>query len=196
MVLVILDTVGLLDCKYSSFHMSSFCPTAPTISVTLNGGVKMPSWFDLKSMSADGPEDEQGIKRASETVFQMIEEEEKRGIPSSRIVLGGFSQGGALALYSALLCPKPLAGVIALSCWLPLYKQFPYAAVGIAHDLPLLQCHGELDVVVPFKWGRMTYDLLRTFMSHVELKTYKVLCHTTNDEEMKEVGRFLEKVLP
>jgi lysophospholipase-2 len=83
------------------------------------------SRFDLRSLDANGPEDEEGIRRATELVHSMIEQEIKGGIASNRIVLGGFSQGGALALYSALLFPKPLAGVIALSCWLPLHKQFP-----------------------------------------------------------------------
>ncbi|KAG8197323.1 hypothetical protein JTE90_013450 [Oedothorax gibbosus] len=176
-------------------HVKYICPTAPTQAVTLNGGYKMPSWFDLKSLNADGPEDEEGIKKASESVFRMIEEEEQKGIPSNRIVLGGFSQGGALAIYSALRCAKPLAGVVAISCWLPLYKQFPYAAEG-NQEVPMLQCHGELDTVVPFKWGRMTHDLLKTFMSNTELKTYKGLCHSSCDEEMKDVADFIQKVLP
>jgi predicted esterase len=83
------------------------------------------SRFDLRTLDANGPEDEEGIRRATELVHSMIEQEIKGGIASNRIVIGGFSQGGALALYSALLFPKPLAGVIALSCWLPLHKQFP-----------------------------------------------------------------------
>ncbi|PRD19936.1 UNVERIFIED_CONTAM: Lypla2 [Trichonephila clavipes] len=153
--------------------------------VTLNAGYKMPSWFDLKTLDADGPEDEEGIKRASESVFQMIAAEEEKGIPSNRIVLGGFSQGGAVAIYTALRCNKPLGGVVALSCWLPLYKQFPYAAEGNI-DIPLLQCHGELDTVVPYKWGRMTHELLKTFMCNVELKTYKGLCHNSCEEELKK----------
>jgi lysophospholipase-2 len=87
------------------------------------------SRFDLRTLDANGPEDEEGIRRATELVHSMIEQEIKGGIASNRIVIGGFSQGGALALYSALLFPKPLAGVIALSCWLPLHKQFPAVSV-------------------------------------------------------------------
>ncbi|GIY64049.1 acyl-protein thioesterase 2 [Caerostris darwini] len=175
-------------------HIKYICPTAPSMPVTLNAGIKMPSWFDLKSLNADGPEDEEGIKRASERVFQMIEAEEESGIPSNRIVLGGFSQGGALALYSALRYSKPLAGVIALSCWLPLYKQFPFASAG-HNDMPIFQCHGDLDTIVPYKWGRMTHELLKTFMNKVELKTYRGLCHSSNEEEMRDVANFLEKLV-
>jgi lysophospholipase-2 len=87
------------------------------------------SRFDLRTLDANGPEDEEGIRRATELVHSMIEQEINSGIASNRIVVGGFSQGGALALYSALLFPKPLAGVIALSCWLPLHKHFPAVSV-------------------------------------------------------------------
>lgn len=81
--------------------------------------------FDLKTLEATGPEDEEGIKKAAEMVYGMIAEEVKAGIPTKRIVLGGFSQGGALALYSALTFPEPLGGVISLSSWLPLHQKFP-----------------------------------------------------------------------
>lgn len=89
--------------------------------------------FDLRSLDASGPEDEEGIRRAAETVHSMIAQEVAAGIPTERIVLGGFSQGGALALFSALTFPQPLAGVVALSSWLPLHQKFP--AVNIIYDL-------------------------------------------------------------
>lgn len=81
--------------------------------------------FDLKSLDPNGAEDEAGIKKASLLIHSMIDSEISAGIPSNRILIGGFSQGGALALYSALTYAKPLAGVVALSCWLPLNKSFP-----------------------------------------------------------------------
>lgn len=105
--------------------MKVVCPTAPTQPVSLNAGFRMPSWFDLKTLDISGPEDEEGIKQASQNIHSMINTEIEKGVPAERIVLGGFSQGGALALYSALTYNKPLAGVVALSCWLPLHKQFP-----------------------------------------------------------------------
>lgn len=94
--------------------------------VSLNQGFRMPSWFDLFTLDESGPEDECGIKEAAKLVHSLIDREiESSKIPSSRIALGGFSQGGALALYSAFTYNKPLAGVMALSCWIPLYKSFP-----------------------------------------------------------------------
>lgn len=100
---------------------------SPTMPVSLNAGFQMPSWFDLKTLDANGPEDEEGIRKATEGIHELINSEIQDGIMPERIVLGGFSQGGALALYSALVYPKTLAGVMALSCWLPLHKSFPAA---------------------------------------------------------------------
>lgn len=86
----------------------------------------MPSWFDLFTLDESGPEDEHGIKEAAKLVHLLIDNEiEKSNTPSNRIAIGGFSQGGALALYSAFTYDKPLAGVMALSCWIPLRKSFP-----------------------------------------------------------------------
>lgn len=127
MLLFVLEQfVIILACKATVIH-SNPCTVhySPTMAVTLNSGFRMPAWFDLKTLEVNGPEDEAGIKKAAESVHAMIELEEKNGIPANRIVIGGFSQGGALALYSALTFSKPLAGVMALSCWLPLHKSFP-----------------------------------------------------------------------
>lgn len=87
--------------------------------------------FDLRSLEPSGPEDEEGIRRAAEMVHSLIAEEVAAGIPTKRIVLGGFSQGGALAIYSALTFPEPLAGIIALSAWLPLHQKFPDVCIFI-----------------------------------------------------------------
>ncbi|XP_044598025.1 acyl-protein thioesterase 2 isoform X2 [Cotesia glomerata] len=175
-------------------HMKVICPTAPTMPVTLNAGFKMPSWFDLRSLDATGPEDEEGIRKAAEMVHGMIAEEVAAGIPSKRIVLGGFSQGGALALYSALTFPEPLAGVIALSAWLPLHQKFPANAVG-NKNIPVLQCHGDCDPIVPYKWGQMTASLLKQFMSKVEFKTYSGMMHSSCDQEMQDMKSFIEKLV-
>lgn len=117
-------------------HVKVVCPTADTIPVTLNAGFRMPSWFDLKTLDAGGPEDEEGIKKAAKLVHGMIDQEIKGGIPAERILLGGFSQGGALALYSAFTFTQRVAGVIALSCWLPLHKTFPAALIA-PNDIPV-----------------------------------------------------------
>lgn len=173
-------------------HVKVICPTAPTMPVTLNAGFRMPSWFDLKALSASGPEDEEGITQAAKNVHTMIENEIKAGIPANRILIGGFSQGGALALYSALCYPERLAGVVALSGWLPLRKSFP-AAQKCPNDLPVLQCHGVCDPVVPYKWGTVTASLLKTLVKGPEFKSYQTMAHTSCEEEMQDVKEFVEK---
>ncbi|XP_014238575.1 acyl-protein thioesterase 2 [Trichogramma pretiosum] len=175
-------------------HVKVICPTAPTMPVTLNGGFRMPSWFDLRALDASGPEDEEGIKKAAESVHSMIAQEVAAGIPTERIVLGGFSQGGALALYSALTFPQQLGGVVALSTWLPLHQKFPNEVKG-NKNMPVMQCHGNCDPVVNYKWGQATATLLKQFMTHTEFKTYQGLGHSSNDEELQDVKDFVDKVL-
>lgn len=176
-------------------HIKYVCPTAPTIPVTLNAGCRMPSWFDIMALDIKGPEDADGIRRAAETVQQLIEQEEKNGIASNRIILGGFSQGGALALYTALRFQKPLAGIIALSSWLPLNSEFPAAAVGNL-ETPILQCHGDMDPIVPIQWGQATAEILKTFVKSTTFKKYSGMSHCSCDEEMSDVKDFIDKHLP
>ncbi|XP_058796807.1 acyl-protein thioesterase 1 isoform X2 [Phymastichus coffea] len=175
-------------------HVKVICPTAPTMPVTLNTGFRMPSWFDLKSLDASSPEDEEGIRKAAQSVHSMIQQEIAAGISSERILLGGFSQGGALALFSALTFPQPLAGVVALSTWLPLRQKFPTEAIG-NRNIPVLQCHGNCDPIVPYKWGQATATLLKQFMTHTEFKTYQKDMHICIDEELRDVKEFIEKIL-
>ncbi|XP_074032944.1 acyl-protein thioesterase 1 [Leptinotarsa decemlineata] len=176
-------------------HVKVICPTAPTMPVTLNAGFRMPSWFDLKSLDESGQEDEPGIKNAAKQIHSLIEKEESAGIPSNRVLLGGFSMGGALAIYSSLTYPKPLAGVVGLSCWLPLNKSFPQAMKS-GDSLPILQCHGDCDPVVPVKWGQMTASLLKTFLHNsTEFKLYRGLMHTSSEEELEDIRQFVSKHL-
>nr|CAI5839907.1 unnamed protein product [Callosobruchus analis] len=176
-------------------HVKVICPTANTMPVTLNGGYRMPSWFDLKTLDESGPEDEPGIKAAAKQVHTLIDSEISAGIAADRIVVGGFSQGGALALYSMLTYPKKLAGVVALSCWLPIAKTFP-AAKKSPDDVPVFQCHGDCDPIVPYKWGQMTASVLKTMLNNVDFKTYQGVGHTSSDQELMDMKQFLEKYLP
>ncbi|XP_017773417.1 PREDICTED: acyl-protein thioesterase 1 [Nicrophorus vespilloides] len=176
-------------------HVKVICPTAPTMPVTLNAGFRMPSWFDLKTLDIGGPEDDEGIKKAAKQIHTMIDDEVKAGIPASNILLGGFSQGGALALYSAFIYPQKLAGVVSLSCWLPLHKSFP-KEMKTSNELQVLQCHGDCDPVVPYKWGQMTASILKTMLKSPEFRTYGGLMHTSSEEELNDVKKFIEAHLP
>lgn len=175
--------------------MKVICPTAPTIPVTLNAGFRMPSWFDLKTLDIGGPEDEDGIRKATKNVHEMIRSEMQAGISANRIMLGGFSQGGALALYAALTFAEPLAGVMALSCWLPMHKNFP-GLLKCPNTVPILQCHGDCDPVVPYKFGQLSSSVLKTFMKNSQFQSYRGLSHSSSEAELEDMKKFIEKHVP
>uniref|UniRef100_A0A1A9WFU5 palmitoyl-protein hydrolase n=1 Tax=Glossina brevipalpis TaxID=37001 RepID=A0A1A9WFU5_9MUSC len=172
--------------------MKIVCPNAPSQPVTINNGFLMPSWFDLKSLDMSGTEDEKSLKAAAKTIHIMINKEIENGIPTIRIVLGGFSQGGALALYSALTYAKPLAGIVALSAWLPLHQKFPAARLN-NNNIPIFQVHGDIDLTVHYKYGQQTASILQSFMRDVTFKTYHGLSHSGSDEEMNDIRHILAK---
>lgn len=161
-------------------------------------GMRMNSWFDLRSLNPEDPEDEVGIESACKKIHELIAEQEKQGVPHDRIMLGGFSQGGGLALYSALKYPKKLAGVVALSCWLPLHKNFPGAATEANKHIPVLQCHGNQDCVVPLEWGKASEIVLSKFLDKNQYKfnVYQGLGHSSSSAELHDVIEFLAKQLP
>ncbi|KAM7175891.1 acyl-protein thioesterase 1 isoform 4-T5 [Macrochelys suwanniensis] len=167
--------------------------------VSLNMNMAMPSWFDIIGLSPDAQEDEAGIKQAAEHVKVLIDQEVKNGIPSNRIILGGFSQGGALSLYTTLTTHQKLAGVLALSCWLPLRTSFPQGAIsGVNKDIPVLQCHGDCDPLVPLMFGSLTFEKLKRLINPVDVtfKTYSGMMHSSCIEEMMDVKQFIDKHLP
>nr|XP_055204729.1 acyl-protein thioesterase 1 isoform X7 [Gorilla gorilla gorilla] len=158
-----------------------------------------PHAFDIIGLSPDSQEDESGIKQAAENIKALIDQEVKNGIPSNRIILGGFSQGGALSLYTALTTQQKLAGVTALSCWLPLRASFPQGPVGGANrDISILQCHGDCDPLVPLMFGSLTVEKLKTLVNpaNVTFKTYEGMMHSSCQQEMMDVKQFIDKLLP
>ncbi|XP_006871913.1 PREDICTED: acyl-protein thioesterase 1 isoform X2 [Chrysochloris asiatica] len=158
-----------------------------------------PHAFDIIGLSPDSQEDENGIKEAAENVKALIDQEVKNGIPSNRIILGGFSQGGALSLYTALTTQQKLAGVIGLSCWLPLRSSFPQGPInGVNKDIPILQCHGDCDPLVPLMFGSLTVEKLKTLVNpaNVTFKTYEGMMHSSCKQEMMDVKQFIDKLLP
>ena len=115
-------------------------PTAPNRPISLNGGMSMPGWSDIMGLDADSAEDAAGFNESAERIKALIQKEVEGGIPTKSILLGGFSQGGALALHTSLRYPSPLAGCVALSSWLPLRKDYPAAlSPAAAAGLPVFQ---------------------------------------------------------
>ncbi|XP_019290789.1 acyl-protein thioesterase 1 isoform X1 [Panthera pardus] len=182
-----------------SSHIKYICPHAPVMPVTLNMNMAMPSWFDITGLSLESQEDEPGIKQAAENVKALIEQEMKNGIPSNRIILGGFSQGGALSLYTALTTQQKLAGVTALSCWLPLRASFPQGPIsGVNRDIAILQCHGDCDSLVPLMIASLTSEKLKMLVNpaNVTFKTYQGMMHSSCQQEMMDIKQFIDKLLP
>ena len=127
-----------------------------------------------------------------------MQEEVKNGIPAENIFIGGFSQGGATALYTALTAPYKFAGVIALSTWLPLHHRFPQELTQVENKfkIPIIQCHGDSDPIVPIEWSKLTVELLKKIgFTSVDFKTYRGVSHSSSEEEMDDVSDFIVKHL-
>ncbi|XP_069314941.1 acyl-protein thioesterase 1-like [Eulemur rufifrons] len=162
-----------------SSHIKSFCPRAPVMPVTLNMNVAVPSWFDITGLSPDAQEDELGIKHAAESIKAYRDQEVKHGIPSHRIILGGFSQGGTLSFYIALVTEQKLVGVTALGHWLPLLASCHGPISGANRDISILQRRGDRDPLIPLRFDSLTAEKLKTVVNptNVTFKTYEGMMH-------------------
>lgn len=168
-------------------------PSAPNRSITLNQGMSMPGWFDLSGLGEDFQDDKEGVIESVRFLKEIVEEERLKGIPRERIVIVGFSQGGAVALYT--LRSFPVGGVIALSSWLPLVGERPYA-IPENKMVPLLFCHGDNDEIVRFQVGEGSARKLQDDGLMVDFKAYPGMAHEACLEEIVDIKRYLEKVIP
>ena len=165
-------------------------PHAPTIPVSINGGMPMPAWYDILGLDFDQRHDEAGIRRSAERVRALIEREHARGIPSERIVLAGFSQGGAIALFVALREKEPLAGIVALSTYVVLPKALEVERSPANQRTPIFQAHGTLDPVVAFERGRSAREELARLGYTIEWHQYPME-HQVCLEEIAALGTWL-----
>lgn len=174
-------------------YVRTILPDAETQSVSLNGGMPMPSWFDLHGLDESSPDDSAGIERAVQRVVRIIDEIK---IPSERIILAGFSQGGALALTAGLRCKQKIGGIVALSCWLPMRVEYPDKLGDHARDTPIFVAHGEDDVVVPLRFGKASVKLMNEIGLNVTFKSYSGMPHSACAEELEDVARFVKSLVP
>lgn len=170
-------------------------PNAPQIPVTINGGMVMPAWYDIFGMQPDSPQDDAGIQRSSDQVAELIEEQVQLGIPSERIVLAGFSQGGAIALHLGLRSPHKLAGIVALSTYLVRAGTLADEASAANREIPIVQAHGTFDPMVMYPRGTASRDALTSHGYAVEWHEYPMQ-HQVCQPEIDVVGSFLNRVLP
>ena len=170
-------------------------PHAPRIAVTINGGYVMRAWYDILGTDLVRREDESGLRRSQAQVEQLIEREVGRGIERRRIVLAGFSQGGAIALQTGLRQREPLAGLVALSSYLPLAPLFEAERAPQSATVPLFLAHGTSDPVVPLARGLASRDQLQSLGYVVEWHDYP-MPHSVCADEIGHIAAFLGRVLP
>ena len=169
-------------------------PHAPVRPVTINGGMAMRAWYDIYSLERGGAVDEQGIRDSAEIANALIRRERERGIVGERIVLAGFSQGGAIALHAALRYPEKLAGLMALSTYLPLGSKLDAEVVdnpaAANMRIPVFMAHGSFDPVLPMQMGVDSRDLLRDRGFEVEWHEYP-MAHAVCAEEIAHIRDWL-----
>lgn len=163
-------------------------PHAPVRPVTINGGMAMRAWYDMFSLDRDGPVDEAGIRASAAMLDDFIERELERGVAADKIVIAGFSQGGAIALHAALRSSESLAGVMGLSTYLPLVSKL--ADEVTVSDIPIFMAHGTLDPVLPMFLGRESADLLIDHGCKIEWHDYP-MAHAVCAEEINDIRNWL-----
>ena len=169
-------------------------PHAPSMPVTINGGYVMPAWYDILGANLVDRQDAAGIQKSEKSIVALIEQEVARGIPYERIVLAGFSQGCAMALHTGLRLPHRLAGIMALSGYLPLAGQFVAERHTANAKTPVFMAHGTQDPVVILKRGEDSRDALKALGHPVQWHTYP-MPHSVHPQEIKEIAAFLKQVL-
>lgn len=170
-------------------------PHAPMRPVTINGGYVMRAWYDIVSLDfSQRREDPRGVIESARMVERLIARENARGIPDEHIVLAGFSQGGAIALHAGLRHPRRLAGILALSTYLPLADTLPAEAHAANRDVPIFMAHGHGDTVIPYDFGERSGELLRGQGYDVVWHPYFAE-HGLVMEEVRDIETWLGQVL-
>lgn len=169
-------------------------PHAPHRSVTVNAGMTMRAWYDIKGIGPGFPQDAEGIRDSADRIEALIRRENDRGVPTERILLAGFSQGGAIALHLGLRYPEKLAGIMGLSTYLPLDDTVAAERNAANAETPLFLAHGSRDPVLPFELGYRSREMLEGMGYDVEWHEYPME-HQVCLEEIRAIGGWLSRVL-
>lgn len=180
--------------KLNLANVRFILPHAPAMAITRNSGYIMPAWYDLYGTTGSSQEDEVGIKQSQQYINSLIENELSRGIAANRIVLAGFSQGGAIALYTALRYPQKLAGVLALSTYLPIKTKLAAEAHHANAKTPIFMAHGTFDDVISLDLCKVSLDVLQSNQYDVRWHQYN-MAHNVSLEEIEDIHAFLTAVL-
>ncbi|KAG5931336.1 hypothetical protein E4U53_001813 [Claviceps sorghi] len=173
-------------------------PHAPRIPITMNAGFQMPGWFDIKSLQKGDDEDAPGILQSRDYFHGLIQQEINDGIPAERIVLGGFSQGGAMSIFAGLTAPFKIGGIVGLSSWLLLHQSFQkHIPEGNANKAtPIFMGHGDRDPLVLYNLAKDSEKALKDMGYDVTFKTYGGMQHSACIEELNDVEAFIQDKLP
>jgi phospholipase/carboxylesterase len=177
----------------ASLQVRFIFPHAPVRPVTLNNGMRMRAWYDIIQLGG-GAEDAVGIRASQGLVEELVRGEKKKGIAEERIVLAGFSQGGAIALHTALRYPVRLAGVLALSTYLPLASMLQGEMNAANRQTPIFMAHGEYDDVIPLRRAEQSASVLKEAGYKVEWHTYP-MPHSVCADEIAHIAAFLRTTL-
>jgi phospholipase/carboxylesterase len=168
-------------------------PHAPIRPVTINNGMRMRAWYDIVGFR-DAPQDDSGIRASAAAVTRLVDREVQRGLPPSRVAVAGFSQGGAIALHLALRAPQRLAGVMALSTYLPLADSLAVEKTAANADVPIFMAHGSGDTVIPLALAEESRRRLETQGYEVEWHVYP-MAHAVCPAEIEAIGDWLAAVM-
>ena len=169
-------------------------PHAPLRPVTINQGHVMRAWYDIRALAGVRREDEAGVRQSAQQVEALIERERQRGIAPGRLVLAGFSQGGAMALHVGLRHRERLAGVLALSCYLPLAATLATEASAVNRDVPIFWAHGVHDPMIPLAMAEHGREQVAALGYPIEWHQYP-MPHSVSAEEIADIARWLGRVL-
>ena len=170
-------------------------PHAPMMPVTINQGFVMRAWYDIRAADIGSEADEKGIRSSAGLLTDMVDAEIEGGIAAERIVVAGFSQGGAIALQAGLRYPARLAGILALSTYLPLADSLEAEKAGANADVPILLAHGSADPVIPVVLAHRSREKLEQTGYEIEWHEYRGMPHSVSEQEIFHVAEWLEKVL-
>lgn len=169
-------------------------PHAPVRAISINANMQMRAWYNIYSLDNLRAEDKTGITESQVAINRWLEQEIAAGIPSQRIVLAGFSQGGAMALYAGLRFSKQLAGILALSTYLPLNETIAADRHTTNHNTPIMIAHGRYDSMVPMRLGRQTYTLLKKLGHPIQWHEYEMQ-HEVCRDEIEDIRNWLITLL-
>jgi len=186
----IISQLNLSECPAIRFVF----PSAPSMAVTVNGGYVMPAWYDITERDINAREDLAGIHKSAAAISQLIEREASRGIAYEKIVLAGFSQGCAMSLQVGLRFPHRLAGIMALSGYLPLANSLALERSEANGKTPILMAHGVWDAVITLERAEASADILEKLGYQVDWNTYPME-HSLHPDELVDISRFLGAVL-